>query len=287
MAPRARGSAKRRRPVAAAALAPAILGGFTKQAQTQPAGLDGLVGLLGGHGGGGLLDEVLAPRPTDVSAGNDVLGQIFGSEDVSRTVARDAAGAVRARPGAPEENAAGAGDARLRLPGRSAAARPRRLPIERWPGDLLGGLLGGRRCRDTGVRRSGLRGGRATARPRRRRQSARRPPPDGPGQGVAVNRPKQKEASFMDWIISLIIGVCYRRLVSLAQHRHEDQRTDGHHRNNVLVGIVGSLFCSETLPRAPPSAIAPTGGILRFVVAADLFGARSLLSLHLAGARPL
>ncbi len=75
----------------AAALAPAILGGFKKQAQAQPTGLDGLGGLLGQLGGGGLLDDVLAPKPTDVNRGNDVLGQIFGSKDVSRTVAQNAA----------------------------------------------------------------------------------------------------------------------------------------------------------------------------------------------------
>jgi hypothetical protein len=75
----------------AAALTPAILGGFKKQAQAQPAGLEGLGGLLSQLGGGGLLDDVLAPKPTDVSRGNEVLGQIFGSKDVSRAVAQDAA----------------------------------------------------------------------------------------------------------------------------------------------------------------------------------------------------
>ena len=74
----------------AAALTPAILGGFKKQAQAPP-GLDGLGGLLTQLGGGGLLDNVLAPEPTDVGRGNDVLGQIFGSKDVSRTVAQNAA----------------------------------------------------------------------------------------------------------------------------------------------------------------------------------------------------
>lgn len=74
-----------------AALLPAVLGGFKKQAQAQSSGLDGLAGMLGGLGGGGLLDEVLAPRPTDTSRGNDVLGQIFGTRDVSRTVAQNAA----------------------------------------------------------------------------------------------------------------------------------------------------------------------------------------------------
>jgi hypothetical protein len=75
----------------AAALAPAILGGFKQQAQTQPSGLDGLGGLLNQFGGGGLLDDVLSPEPTNVARGNDVLGQIFGSKDVSRTVAQNAA----------------------------------------------------------------------------------------------------------------------------------------------------------------------------------------------------
>ena len=73
-----------------AALAPAILGGFKRQAQA-PAGLAGLGGLLGQLGGGGLLDNVLSPEPTDIGKGNEVLGQIFGSKDVSRTVAQNAA----------------------------------------------------------------------------------------------------------------------------------------------------------------------------------------------------
>ena len=74
----------------AEALVPAILGGFKKQAQSQSSGIDGLGGLLGQLGGGGLLDNVLSPQPTDVSRGNDVLGQIFGSKDVSRAVAQNA-----------------------------------------------------------------------------------------------------------------------------------------------------------------------------------------------------
>lgn len=83
----------------AAALAPAILGGFKKQAQAQPSGLEGLGGLLGQLGGGGLLEEVLAPQPTDVSRGNDVLAQIFGSKDVSRTVAQNASSQSGLDPG--------------------------------------------------------------------------------------------------------------------------------------------------------------------------------------------
>jgi hypothetical protein len=75
----------------AAALAPAIIGGFKKQAQSHPAGLDGVGSLLGKLGGGDLLDNVLAPQATQVERGNEVLGQIFGSKDVSRMVAQNAA----------------------------------------------------------------------------------------------------------------------------------------------------------------------------------------------------
>jgi hypothetical protein len=75
----------------AAALAPAILGGFQKHAQSQPNGQEGLGGLLGRLGGGGLLDQVVSPQPTNPALGNDVLGHIFGSKDVSRAVAQNAA----------------------------------------------------------------------------------------------------------------------------------------------------------------------------------------------------
>ena len=75
----------------AEALLPAILGGFKRQAQAQPAGPGDFGGLLEQLGGGALLDNVLANEPTEVDRGNDVLGQIFGSKDVSRTVADNAA----------------------------------------------------------------------------------------------------------------------------------------------------------------------------------------------------
>jgi hypothetical protein len=76
----------------AGALLPAILGGFKKTAQAQPTGMDGLGGLLNQLGGGGLLDSVLSPDPKPVDQGNSVLGQIFGSKDVSRSVADHASG---------------------------------------------------------------------------------------------------------------------------------------------------------------------------------------------------
>jgi hypothetical protein len=75
----------------AAALLPAIVGGFKSKARAESTGLEGLTGMLGKLGGGGLLDNVLSQQPTDVGRGNDVLGQIFGSKDVSRTVAASAA----------------------------------------------------------------------------------------------------------------------------------------------------------------------------------------------------
>jgi hypothetical protein len=74
-----------------AALLPAILGGFKKHAQPERGGSDALDGLLGKVGGSGLLDDVLSSQPTNVGRGNEVLGQIFGSKDVSRTVAENAA----------------------------------------------------------------------------------------------------------------------------------------------------------------------------------------------------
>jgi len=72
-------------------LAPAILGGFKREAQAHPEGTDGLGGQLGQLAGNGLLENVLGPQPTDVSRGNGILQRIFGSKEVSRTVARQGA----------------------------------------------------------------------------------------------------------------------------------------------------------------------------------------------------
>jgi len=69
-----------------AALLPAILGGFKKAAQGRPDGLEGLNRLLDQLGGVSLLDSVVDPQQTPVEKGNAVLGQIFGSKVVSRTV---------------------------------------------------------------------------------------------------------------------------------------------------------------------------------------------------------
>ena len=95
---------------AAGALLPAIVAGMGRSAtggNTTPdpmGGLGSLAGaILGGGGsgssgggiggalagglGGGLLDAVLGSGPTPTGPGNDILGSIFGSKDVSRSVA--------------------------------------------------------------------------------------------------------------------------------------------------------------------------------------------------------
>ena len=130
----------------AEALVPAILGGFKKQTQSQPAGLEGLGGLLGQLGGGGLLDNVLAPQPTDVSRGNDVLGQIFGSKDVSRAVAQNAASQSGLDPALlkrmlPMLAMLVAG---FMAKQQDSGAAPQFSPPGGGLGGLLGGLMGGR-----------------------------------------------------------------------------------------------------------------------------------------------
>lgn len=92
---------------AAGALLPAIVAGMGRSAATGGGasdplgGLGGLAGsILGGGGaagggigglGGGLLDAVLGTHPTPTQPGNDILGNIFGSKDVSRSVAGEVA----------------------------------------------------------------------------------------------------------------------------------------------------------------------------------------------------
>lgn len=120
----------------AAALLPAILGGFKKQAQAQPAGVEGLGGILGQLGGGDLLDDVLSPQPTNVERGNDVLGQIFGSRDVSRSVATNASGKTGLDPSLLKKM----------LPMLAmlvTGMMARRSGAQSGGGGLLGGVLGG------------------------------------------------------------------------------------------------------------------------------------------------
>jgi len=74
----------------AKSLLPAIIGGFSKHSDANgggDTGLGSLVGMLQGLGGGALATNVIGPEPTNVENGNTILGQIFGSKDISRTVA--------------------------------------------------------------------------------------------------------------------------------------------------------------------------------------------------------
>jgi hypothetical protein len=142
----------------AEALLPAILGGFKKQAQAQPSGLEGLGGLLGQLGGGGLLDEVLAPQPTNVERGNDVLGQIFGSRDVSRAVAQNASSQTGLDTSLLKKMlpmlAMVVAGLIARQQGASASAQASEQPAPQGGGglgDLLGSLLGGQAAGGAGA----------------------------------------------------------------------------------------------------------------------------------------
>jgi hypothetical protein len=75
----------------AEALIPAILAAFRKEAQSQPQGRDPLGELTAQLDSGELLDNVLAPRPTDVRRGDELLRHLFGSKDVSGAIAQNAA----------------------------------------------------------------------------------------------------------------------------------------------------------------------------------------------------
>ncbi|QPC99483.1 DUF937 domain-containing protein [Qipengyuania soli] len=97
--------------IGAGALLPAIVAGMGRQTTATAAptgGLGDILGAaLGGSGAGGgiggalggglggvLLDAVLKKEPTPTQPGNDILGQIFGSKDVSRGVAEEVAGST-------------------------------------------------------------------------------------------------------------------------------------------------------------------------------------------------
>lgn len=127
----------------AEALVPAILGGFKKQAQSQPVGVEGLGGLLGRLGGGGLLDQVLAPEPTDVNRGNNVLGQIFGSKDVSRAVAQNAASQSGLDPSLLKKMLPMLAMLVTGYMAKRQDATAQPSPQAGGLGSLLGGLLGG------------------------------------------------------------------------------------------------------------------------------------------------
>jgi hypothetical protein len=76
---------------ALSALVPALAAGFQNNAAT-PQGLDSLLGALSGGQHQRYVDDVGTLEHTDtVADGNGILGHIFGSKDVSRHVASQAA----------------------------------------------------------------------------------------------------------------------------------------------------------------------------------------------------
>jgi hypothetical protein len=179
----------------AAALLPAILGGFKKQATAQPTGLEGLGGLLGQLGGGGLLDDVLSPQPTNVSRGNDVLGSIFGSKDVSRTVAQNAASQSGLDPALlrkmlPMLAMMVAGFMAAPAPRSSSAAA---AGSAAWSGPSAADRRGRRAAR------GGFGRARVDARPGRRRQSAGRHPGDGQQGDAIASRRARRDGGWHSW----------------------------------------------------------------------------------------
>ncbi|WP_199502816.1 DUF937 domain-containing protein [Qipengyuania sp. YIM B01966] len=137
---------------AAGALLPAIVAGMGRQASGgamggAAAGGDPLGGLIGGLGGGGLLDSVLGTTLTPTQPGNDILGQIFGSKDVSRGVADEVAGSTGLDPSLlrkmlPILAMAAAGYLATRSQG-AGAAQGQDGGLGGGLGGALGGALGG------------------------------------------------------------------------------------------------------------------------------------------------
>ena len=131
----------------AAALLPALMGGFRKQAQAGGGG-NAVAQLLGSLGGSGLLDNVLSQHPTDVAQGNALLGTLFGSKDVSRAVAQGAAQQSGVDPALLKKMlpmlAMAVGGMMMRQQGGGGNAAPAGGALGAL-GGLVGGLLGGGR----------------------------------------------------------------------------------------------------------------------------------------------
>lgn len=70
------------------ALTPVVAAGVRRNAGNSQGLQDILSSVLGGQGAGALDDENAVRYDTAKSTGNDILGQIFGSKDVSRGVAQ-------------------------------------------------------------------------------------------------------------------------------------------------------------------------------------------------------
>ncbi len=81
----------------AAALMPALLGGF-KQVAASQGGVEGLLGMVQQMGGSSLLDSVLGANPTPTAPGQQILSQIFGGGATAGAVVQQAAGSTGLSP---------------------------------------------------------------------------------------------------------------------------------------------------------------------------------------------
>jgi len=140
----------------AAALLPAILGGFKKQAQTQPAVPQDWEACSRSLAAAVSSTTSSRRKPTNVNRVNDVLGQIFGSKDVSRTVAKSASGQSGLDPALlkkmlPMLAMLVAGYMAKKSAGGNAQAGGGGLL-----GGLLGGMLGGGASQGGGAKAGGL-----------------------------------------------------------------------------------------------------------------------------------
>lgn len=126
------------------ALLPAVQGGFKTQAQ-QAGGVDALIGgLIRPDAHAAYVDDpgaVAAPAATDV--GNEILGQIFGSKDVSRGVAAQAAGATGLDPAILKQILPVVAAMAAGAMAKGAAGGPSGETGGGLVGQVLGGLLGG------------------------------------------------------------------------------------------------------------------------------------------------
>jgi hypothetical protein len=127
------------------ALLPALLGGLQREAR-QPQGLESLLAALaGGQHQRYVEDPVALTDPNTIADGNGILGHIFGSKEVSREVATDAASRTGLSPALlkqilPIVAALAMGVLARQRTGRQAGFAPSQAGQPGSPGADLGGL---------------------------------------------------------------------------------------------------------------------------------------------------
>ena len=150
----------------AAALAPAILGGFQNQVQNQPGGRRGARGPARSARRRGLMDNVVAPQPTDVAPGNQLLGSHLRLQGHQPHGGAERRRADRTPAVDPQEDAADAHDASRRVHGSAGGlARWRGRRDGRWARQHPRWHAGSRRTREAFGGALGGLGGGGTANP--------------------------------------------------------------------------------------------------------------------------